>query len=64
MVLRDNYKNIMENIDVKIEREQHRISLWESRQKQIFANLETLLAQYSEKQSTLESQLKQLGGND
>lgn len=64
MVLRENYRNIMENIDAKIEKEQYRISVWESRQKQIFANLETLLAQYGEQQKTLESQLAQLGNGD
>ncbi len=63
MSLRDNYMTVMENIDAKIEREQRRLNMWESRQKQIFANLETLLKQYSEKQTSLESQLKQLSGN-
>lgn len=57
MVLRDNYKTIMENIDAKIEREQRRIETWESRQKKIFANLETLLKQYDEQQKRLESQI-------
>ncbi|AMD90728.1 flagellar filament capping protein FliD [Desulfovibrio fairfieldensis] len=64
MSLRDNYKSIMENIDKKIEREQYRLETWEARQKTIFANLETLLKNYSEQQKTLESQLKQLSGND
>ena len=64
MSLRDNYKTIMENIDKKIEREQYRLETWEARQKAIFANLETLLKNYSEQQKTLESQLKQLSGND
>ena len=63
MSLRDNYMTVMKNIDVKIEREQRRLDMWESRQKAIFANLETLLSQYSEKQSSLDAQLKQLSGN-
>lgn len=63
MSLRDNYKKVMESIDVKIEREQRRISTWESRQKAIFANLETLLNSYSQQQKQLESQLAQLSGN-
>lgn len=63
MVLRDNYKSIMENIDAKIEREQRRIETWEARQKAIFANLETLLKQYDEQQKRLESNLKQLGND-
>lgn len=64
MSLRDNYMTVMENIDAKIAREQRRLDTWESRQKQIFANLETLLKQYAEQQTSLEAQLKQLSGND
>lgn len=63
MSLRDNYMKVMESIDVKIEREQRRLETWEARQKAIFANLETLLKQYDEKQTSLEAQLKQLSGN-
>lgn len=63
MSLRDNYKTVMENIDKKINQEQRRIETWESRQKAIFANLETLLKQYASQQSQLESQLQQLSGN-
>ena len=60
MVLKENYMNVMENIQKSIEKEQYRLNVWESRQKQVFANLETLLSQYSQQQSTLESQLAQL----
>ena len=63
MSLRDNYMTVMENIDAKIEREQRRLDTWEQRQKQIFANLETLLKQYDEQQTSLEAQLKQLSGS-
>lgn len=63
MSLRDNYMTVMESIDAKIEREQRRIDTWEARQKAIFANLETLLKQYSEQQTQLEAQLKQLSSN-
>ena len=63
MSLRDNYKKVMEGIDVKIEREQRRIATWESRQKAIFANLETLLNSYSQQQKQLEGQLAQLSGS-
>jgi flagellar hook-associated protein 2 len=64
MVLRDNYKKIMEGIDKKIEREEVRLAMWESRQKTIFANLETMLKQYSEQQKRLEAQLGQLSSGD
>ena len=60
MVLRDNYKTIMENIDKKITQEQNRISLWETRQKKYFANLETLLNNYKSMQTQLESQITKL----
>lgn len=62
MILQDNYKTIMENIQEKIDREKDRISLWEERQKAAFARLETLLAKYNKTQTSLESQLKQLSG--
>jgi len=60
MVLRENYMNVMENIQDSIEKEQYRLGIWEARQKNIFASLESLLASYSEQQKTLESQLAQL----
>lgn len=62
MILQDNYKTIMENIQDKIDREKDRIALWEERQKAAFARLETLLAKYNKTQTSLESQIKQLGG--
>lgn len=62
MVLRENYKDIMENIDKKISREQDRLGLWESRQKKYFARLETLLKQYDSMQTQLTSQIKSLAG--
>ena len=62
MILQDNYKTIMENIQAKIDREKDRISLWEERQKAAFARLETLLAQYNQTKTSLESQLKKLSG--
>ncbi len=62
MILQDNYKTIMENIQTKIDREKDRIALWEERQKAAFARLETLLANYNKMQTSLESQIKQLSG--
>ncbi|MDR3361920.1 MAG: flagellar filament capping protein FliD [Desulfovibrio sp.] len=64
MVLQANYLEIMKGIDVKIAREEKRIELWETRQKNIFANLETLLKQYSQQQKELESQLAQLSTSE
>ncbi len=55
--------SVMESIDAKIEREQRRLDTWYNRQKNIFANLETMLKQYEQQQQSLEQQLKQLSGN-
>lgn len=63
MILQDNYKTIMENIQDKIDKEQERISLWETRQKAAFARLETLLASYNNTLTSLESQLSSLSGS-
>ena len=63
MILQDNYKTIMENIQDKIDKEQERISTWETRQKAAFARLETLLASYNKTLTSLESQLGSLSGS-
>ncbi|MBO4300977.1 MAG: flagellar filament capping protein FliD [Desulfovibrio sp.] len=63
MVLRDNYKTIMANIDTAISKEEQRIALWESRQKTYFANLETLLKNYNDQQTQLEAQINSLSSN-
>lgn len=62
MILQANYLDIMESIDVKIEREQDRLEVWEQHQKDKFARLQTLLSQYSNTQAQLQSQLAQLSG--
>ena len=49
--------------NIWISKEQDRLELWESRQKTYFANLETLLKQYSTMQDQLETQLKQLSSS-
>ena len=63
MILQDNYKTIMENIQDKIDKEQTRISTWEARQKASFARLETLLASYNKTQSYLESQISSMSSS-
>lgn len=60
MILQDNYREIMTNIDKKIEREQTRLANWEKTQRLAFSRLETLLGQYDGKNKTLSSQLGQL----
>ena len=63
MILQANYLDIMESIDAKITREQTRLSTWEQHQKDKFARLQTLLSNYSNTQTQLESQIAQLSGN-
>lgn len=63
MILQANYLDIMESIDAKIEREQDRLDTWEQHQKDKFARLQTLLSEYANTQSQLESQLAQLSGS-
>lgn len=60
MILKANYKSIMDNIDKAIDREETRLSTWEARQKKVFSNLEAILKNYSGQQTTLESLTKQL----
>lgn len=62
-ILQANYQSIMNSIDAKITREQTRLSTWEQHQKSKFARLQTLLSNYSNTQTQLESQIKQLSGN-
>ena len=60
MTLKSNYAKIMENIDTSMDKEQRRLDTWYNRQKKVFSNLETLLRQLNDQQTSLESQLKQL----
>lgn len=62
-VLLDNYDKIVEGIDKKISKETDRLTRWERTQKLRFARLEETLKQYENLQKTIESQVKQLGGN-
>ena len=59
-LLADNYEGIIDNIDVKIEREERRIALVKERLTTQFVNLEVLLGQLSGQQTYLESLIKKL----
>ncbi|CCH50586.1 flagellar filament capping protein FliD [Pseudodesulfovibrio piezophilus] len=59
-VLQDNYKDIMDNIDSKIEYETTRIEKLERNMKLKYARLDALLGQYELQQGQLESSLAQL----
>lgn len=60
-VLRENYADIMDSIDDKIEYENNRITKLEKSLKLKFARLDALLGQYELKQGQLASSIKQLG---
>ncbi|MBI9079023.1 MAG: flagellar filament capping protein FliD [Pseudodesulfovibrio sp.] len=59
-VLRDNYSDIMDSIDKKIEYENTRITKMEKTMRLKFARLDALLGQYQLQQGQLESSIAQL----
>ncbi|GFK94366.1 Flagellar hook-associated protein 2 [Fundidesulfovibrio magnetotacticus] len=59
-ILEDNYSTISDNIQTKIDNETLRIARMETRLRDQYSRLDTLLGQYDQLQSSLESQLAQL----
>ncbi|MCD4829190.1 MAG: flagellar filament capping protein FliD [Candidatus Cloacimonetes bacterium] len=59
-VLTRSYENIMENIDIKIERELKRVQMVENRYRARFANLEVTLSNYNSQMESLQSELAKL----
>jgi flagellar hook-associated protein 2 len=59
-VLIDNYTDIIENIDEKIEREEKRLTLYRQRLTERFARLESILGELNAEATALESAIKQL----
>lgn len=62
-ILEDNYTTISDNIQKKIDSENVRIAKLESSLRDRYSRLDTLLGQYSQLQSSLESQLAQLSSS-
>ncbi len=60
-ILEENYNDIMDNIDKKIEREEDRIDLFEKNLKLKYSRLDALLGKYQGIQAQLTSSIKQLG---
>jgi flagellar hook-associated protein 2 len=60
-VLENNYKGIIKNIDEKLVKEDERLIKWERTIKARFSRLEAQIARYQELQSSLKSQIAQLG---
>lgn len=59
-ILEDNYTTISDNIQEKIDYENKRIATMETRLRDRYSRLDTLLGQYESLQTSLESQLAQL----
>jgi len=59
-ILEDNYTTISNNIQSKIDYETKRIATMETRLRDRYSKLDTLLGQYSSLQTSLESQIAQL----
>lgn len=62
-ILKNNYQDIMDSIDDKLDYESRRLTLLESNLRQRFANLEAVLGTYDSIQSQLESQIKSLSSS-
>jgi flagellar hook-associated protein 2 len=63
IVLKNNYRDIMDNITKKIEQENIRITNWERTQRLKFARLDTLLGQYDSMLKANEAAFKQISSN-
>jgi flagellar hook-associated protein 2 len=59
LILKENYLSIIDNIDKKIEQEETRLLLWETRMRMQFARLDTLLAQYEQQMTANAASLAQ-----
>ncbi len=62
-VLEENYKDIIKSINKKIAYEEERLAIKESRLKDKFSRLDTLLQEYAGKQSTLTTQLAKMSSS-
>ena len=62
-ILDRNYKDIIKNIDTKIEREDNRIVKWERMTRLRFSRLEATLNRYDNLNKAVESQIKQLSSS-
>ncbi|MEW5774945.1 MAG: flagellar filament capping protein FliD [Thermodesulfobacteriota bacterium] len=59
-ILEENYQDIMDNIDKKIEREETRITALEEHLRERYARLEAVLGNYNNISSSLSNQINQL----
>ena len=62
-ILEDNYQGIMDGITEKMNKEEERLVKWERTTRARFARLDMVLSQYSNLESSIQSQIKQLGSS-
>lgn len=62
-ILEDNYQEIMDDIQDKIDKEVTRVTQWEQRERLRFSRLEATLARYDALGKTVESQIKSLSSS-
>lgn len=62
-ILEDNYQEIMDDIQDKIDKEVTRVTQWEQRERLRFSRLEATLARYDALNKSVESQIKSLSSS-
>ncbi|BFR49248.1 flagellar filament capping protein FliD [Nitratidesulfovibrio sp. HK-II] len=62
-ILEDNYQDIMDDIQDKIDKEVDRVTQWEQRERLRFSRLEATLARYDALNKSVESQIKSLSSS-
>lgn len=63
IVLKENYKTIMENIQTRIDQETTRLQTWEKRERLRYSRLDTLLGQYQNQMESNSSALNTANNN-
>lgn len=61
IIMQDNYKDVMKNLETRIEKETQRVTDWERRMRLKFSRLDSVLAKYNEMMSANAASLGQLG---
>ncbi|MBG3877772.1 flagellar hook protein FliD [Desulfovibrio oxamicus] len=62
-ILEDNYQDIMDDIQTKIDKEVDRVTQWERRERLRYSRLEATLARYDALGKSVESQIKSLSSS-
>ncbi len=62
-ILEDNYQDIMDDIQKKIDKEVTRVTQWEQRERLRYSRLEATLARYDALNKSVASQIKSLSSS-